>query len=795
MKLIRWSILLAALVANFSHGAGNTLDQNLAPTDYGTSGYAWTSNGPGVVPTWQPGGGGGTGCTAGGAAGLILSTNGSGGCIANTTGTGALTFLGTPTSANFAAMVTNETGTGLVVFNTSPTFVTPALGTPASGVLTNTTGLPVSTGLTGAGTGVLTALGVNVGTAGSVVVNGGALGTPSAGVGTNLTGTAAGLTAGTVTTNANLTGPITSTGNATAVGAQTGTGSTFVMQTSPTLTTPNLGTPSAVTLTNGTGLPVSGITGLGTGVGTWLGTPSGANLASALTSALPTTKGGTGSTSFAFSGSTTTAASTTGTLTNGHCVSIDASSNFVDNGSACGSGGSSAFSSLTGGTNTSAAMVVGTGASLGVSGSGTIAATSAPVSGVSGLGTGVATFLATPSSANLAAAITDETGTGALVFAASPTLTGTITAAAANFSGNVTAANLVPTTGLTLTNGCGFYSDGTNVLCGVALTNHAIMIGTGASGSGPKPLGSLGTSTTVLHGAAAGDPTFGAVVLSTDVSGNLPLANMASIAGLSVLANAGTSSGVPSAVTGTAGQLFGVNAAGTALVPITLGTNLSMSVSTLNASGGGTGCSTTGSGLILSSNGSSGCTSNTTGTGVITALGVNTGSSGAFVVNGGALGTPSSGILTSATGLPISTGVSGLGTGVATALGNTANATGGVLTTDGTATETNKRITKRVSTTTSSATPTINTDNVDTYGLTAQAATITSFTTNLTGTPTDGQVLWIYIVGTGSTSITWGASFEASTVSLPTTTTGTARLDVGFVWNAATSKWRCVAVA
>ena len=58
----------------------------------------------------------------------------------------------------------------------------------------------------------------------------------------------------------------------------------------------------------------------------------------------------------------------------------------------------------------------------------------------------------------------------------------------------------------------------------------------------------------------------------------------------------------------------------------------------------------------------------TTGTGVTTALGVNTGTAGAFVVNGGALGTPSSGTLTSATGLPISTGVSGLGTGVATFL-------------------------------------------------------------------------------------------------------------------------------
>jgi hypothetical protein len=106
---------------------------------------------------------------------------------------------------------------------------------------------------------------------------------------------------------------------------------------------------------------------------------------------------------------------------------------------------------------------------------------------------------------------------------------------------------------------------------------------------------------------------------------------------------------------------------------------------------------------------------------------------------------------------------------------------------------TNKRITKRVGTTTSSATPTINTDNVDFYSLTAQTADITSFTTNLSGTPTDGQTLWIAITGTAARAITWGASFEASTVALPTTTVTTNRLDVGFVWNTATSKWRCVA--
>lgn len=112
-----------------------------------------------------------------------------------------------------------------------------------------------------------------------------------------------------------------------------------------------------------------------------------------------------------------------------------------------------------------------------------------------------------------------------------------------------------------------------------------------------------------------------------------------------------------------------------------------------------------------------------------------------------------------------------------------------------TSTLTNKRITPRAGTTTSSATPTINTDNYDYYSLTAQTVDITSFTTNLTGTPTDGQKLWISVTGTAARAITWGASFESSTATLPATTVTTARLDVGFVWNTATSKWRCVAVA
>ena len=300
-------------------------------------------------------------------------------------GTGVATFLATPSSANLAAAVTNETGSGALVFATSPTLVTPVLGTVAAGsVLTNATGLPLTTGVTG------TLPAANGGTAQSTYATGDTLYASALNTVSKLT---IGSTGQVLTVAGGVPTWATSTGGVTSFSAGT------------------------------TGLTPSGVT---TGAITLAGTLIAAN-------------GGTGYASYAVGD--IVYADTTSTLaklpasSNGYVLTLAA--------------GVPAWAASTGGVTSWSAGTTGLTPSGVTTGAVTLAGTLAVANGGTGItsfGTGVATWLGTPSSANLKAAITDETGSGALVFADAPTLTGTalatnLTASAVLTGASVTASN------------------------------------------------------------------------------------------------------------------------------------------------------------------------------------------------------------------------------------------------------------------------------------------------------------------------------------------------------------------
>jgi hypothetical protein len=93
---------------------------------------------------------------------------------------------------------------------------------------------------------------------------------------------------------------------------------------------------------------------------------------------------------------------------------------------------------------------------------------------------------------------------------------------------------------------------------------------------------------------------------------------------------------------------------------------------------------------------------------------------------------------------------------------------------------------------TSSATPAINTDSVGQFNITAQAVAITSMTTNLTGSPVNGQELWVRIKDNGTArSIAWGTKFVAGPAALIITTVASKTHLSGFRYDTTAAKWAC----
>lgn len=489
--------------------------------------------------------------TANAASGVTTFSAGSTGLTPNSGTSGAITLAGTLAVANGGTGVTSSTGTGNVVLSTSPTFTTPLLGTPTSGTLTNCTGYTVAN-LSGAGAGVLTWL---------------------------ATPTAANLLAATT--------------------ASTGTGN-LVFATSPTFTTPLLGTPTSGTLTNCTGYTVANLSGAGAGVLTWLATPTAANLLSAVTAntgtgnlvfatspslTTPALAGETFSTSNAITAGTnaqgqgalttdynvvTTASSnpsgvTLPTATQGRFIAVvnkganpvtvfPASGTSIDalsanaaitlpvNGylefrasstsqwysSANNSSGVASFSGGSTGLLPSSAStgVVSLSGTLNVSnggtgvtsstGSGSVVLSTSPTfttpllgtptsgtltnctgyttANLSGAGAGVLTWLATPTAANLLAAVTANTGTGNLVFATSPTLTTPLL-------GTPTSGTLTNCTGYTVANLSGA---GAGVLTWLATPTAANLLSAVTANTGTGNL-VFATSPSLTTPALAGE--------------------------------------------------------------------------------------------------------------------------------------------------------------------------------------------------------------------------------------------------------------------------------------------------
>lgn len=495
------------------------------------------------------------------------------------------------------------------------------------------------TGLSSLGTGVQTALGTNIGTAGSFVENGGALGTPSSGTLTNATGLPVGgiSATGTPSSTTYLRGdgswqsipsgtltvgstPVTAANNVAILGnyygtlseyTPTGTGTVVVLADTPTLIAPVLGTPTSGTLTNCTGYTVGNLSGLGTGVATALGIAVGTAGAIVVKDGDLGTPSAGGLQNCQYLPISTGVSGLGGSVAGALAISIGSAGSFVENGGSLGTPSSGTLSNCSG-----LPLSSGVTGTLPVANGGTGQTTYTNGQLLIGNSTG---NTLTPATLTAGSGISITNGSGSITIAV--TGGGTVT--------SVTATSPVVSSGgsapdISLASG---YGDTQNPYA-AKTANYVLAAPNGSSGA----------------------PTFRAIVAA-----DIPTLNQNTTGSAATLTTPrsiyGNNFNGSADVTGIIAASFGGTGNGfTAFTGPTTSTKtftLPDASSTIVVQGGALG--TPSSGTLTNCTGYTVGNISGLGTNVATALAIAVGSAGAIVTNGGALGTPSSGTLSSCT--------------------------------------------------------------------------------------------------------------------------------------------------